>query len=163
MMACVSENASMQRRMVFAASFLPFEIPCYWNIVADFANQVVSSKSRVSPESAKVIVGNLQVLYKDVFSSDTDLAQQITRMEYSVTKQPLGIPLVPSQTNCLLCGGKLLLRGDKPSRMTLYTESIGSVPATHFHKFCHNSRKGCHFVQFYGYFKSDSGTMHCIQ
>ncbi len=44
--------------------------------------------------------------------------------------------------------------------MTLYTETLGTVPATHFHKFCHNHRKGCKVVQFYGYYKSGSGHMH---
>ena len=34
---------------------------------------------------------------------------------------------------------------------SLYTESLGTVPATHYHKYCHNYRKGCNVVQFYGY------------
>ena len=44
-------------------------------------------------------------------------------------------------------------------RLTLYTASLGTVPATHFHKLCRNSRKGCHVVQYYGYSKSGIGSM----
>lgn len=76
-------------------------------------------------------------------------------MEYAVTKQPLGIPLVPNQENCLSCGGKLSLRSDRPSRLTIYTESQGTVTATHYHKYCRN--KGCKFVQYYGYHKPGNG------
>ena len=157
-MSCVEKNASAQRRMVFATSYLPLDIPGYWTIVASFANQVVSDKSRVSPESAKV------AMEKCKYSTmrhllRTALTEQLIAMEYSVTKELLGVPLVPTQTKCSFCGGKLLLRGDRPSRMTLYTESMGTVSATHFHKY-HNSRKGCHFIQFYGYSKSGTGSMH---
>ena len=62
------------------------------------------------------------------------------------------MPLVPKQTNCLLCNSKLLLRKDRPSRVTLYTNSLGTVPGTHYHKYC--STKRCKFVQYYGYWKS---------
>ena len=159
-MASIENNAAVQRRMLFATSYLPPDVPGYWNVIADFANQVVSGKSSVSPQSAKVAMDNTQVLYSEAFSSDVDLTKQLIAMEYSVTKQLLGVPLVPNQTKCFSCGGKLLLRGDRPSRMTLYTESLGTVPATHFHKFCCNYCKGCHFVQFYGYYKSQTGSMH---
>ena len=70
-----------------------------------------------------------------------------------MTNQPLGILLVSSETKCHACGGQLFLRKDHPSRLTLYTASLGTVPATHFHKLCRNSRKECHIVQYYGYSK----------
>lgn len=103
---------------------------------------------------------NVEVLFKDAFVTDTKLTKQLIALEYSVTKQPLGIPLVPTETICSLCGGKLLLRRDCPSRMTLYTECMGSVPGTHFHKFCSNNRKGCNFVQYYEYLKSGMSSLH---
>ena len=158
-MSQLEKNASLQRRMVFATSYLPPDIPGYWSIVASFANQVVSRDSSVTPESAKVAMENMRVFYNEAFFSDAILTQQLIAMEYSVTKQPLGVLLVPLETKCSLCGGKLLLRADRPSLMTLYTDSMGTIPATHFHKFCHNYRKGCHYVQFYGYSKSGTGTL----
>ena len=68
---------------------------------------------------------------------------QLIQTEYSITKQSLGIPLVPSQTQCVSCGGKLLLRNDQPSHLMLYTESMGTVLGTHFHKYCQNNHNGC--------------------
>lgn len=40
------------------------------------------------------------------------------------------------------------------------TESLGTVLASHYHKYCRNSRKGCKFTQYYGYYKSESGEMY---
>lgn len=151
-MACLADDVSVQRRLIVATSFLPRELPSYWNIIADFANQGLPEKrSTVSPESARVAMENVEVLFKDAFVTDTELTKQLVALQYFVTKQPLGIPLVPTETICSLCDGKLLLRRDRPSQMTLYTECMGSVPGTHFHKFCSNNRKDCNFVQFYGY------------
>lgn len=59
-------------------------------------------------------------------------------MEYGITRKPLGIPLVPSGGFCLSCDGKLLLRNDRPSHLILYTESLGTVSATQFYKYCQN-------------------------
>ena len=102
----------------------------------------------------------MQVLSSESFVSDAKLTHELIEMECPVTKQPLGISLVPDQIKCHSCGGKLLLRKDRPSKMTLYTESLGTVPATHFHKYCQNFRKGCKFVQFYGYYRSDDGKLY---
>ena len=55
---------------------------------------------------------------------------------------------------------KLLFRSDRPSRLTLYTESLGTLPATHYRKYCHNYRKGCKLVHFYGYYKAGDGGIH---
>jgi len=63
------------------------------------------------------------------------------------------VVLIPPQSVCTLCSGKLLLRRDRPSRLTLYTESMGTVPASHYHKYCQNVKKGCKFIQFYGFHK----------
>ncbi len=96
---------------------------------------------------------NLQVLSVEAFCHDEDLTRELIAMEYGPSKQPLGVPLIPSQTKCLSCGGKLLLRSDRSSSLSLYTETLGTLPATHYHKYCHNYRKGCNVVQFYGYHK----------
>ena len=41
--------------------------------------------------------------------------------------------------------------------MAVYTDDMGTVNATHFRKYCQNSRKQCHFTQYYGFHKnSDS-------
>jgi len=96
----------------------------------------------------------------EAFQSDAELMRELISMEYGECKLPLGVLLVPSQMQCVECGGKLLLRSDRTSKMTLYTETLGTVPATHFHKYCHNHRKGCKVIQFYGYYKAGSGDTH---
>ena len=148
MVAAQVGDVGVFRRLLFATFYLPSDVPHYWNIVATFCNQ---GSSKVSPESAKMLMENIQILNPEAFCTDEALKREIIGMEYGPSKQPLGVPLIPSQTECFSCGGKLLLRGDRPSRLSLYTEALGTVPATHYHKYCHNYRKGCNIVQFYGY------------
>ena len=144
------EDTDISRRLLFAASFLPSDIPQFWDTVAKFAN-LASSKQDITAESARVAVENMEALTSTIYNSDSELVNQLVQMEYSVTKRQLGIPLVPDQKVCIICGGSLLLRSDRPSYLTLYTESMGSVCATHFHKYCQNYRKGCKLTQYYGY------------
>ena len=145
-------QASTVRRMLFATSFLPPDIPNYWEMVATFA-----SDGSVSPQQAKLKMENVQMLDSEALCSDVNLTKELMAMEYGPANQALGVPLVPKQTMCQKCHGNLLLRSDRPCRMTLYTESFGTVSATHFHKYCRNYRKGCNFVQFYGYHKCGDG------
>ena len=152
--ACFKYSDETKRRMMFAVQYLPPEIPKYWEIVAKFASQTISKECIVSPEAAKLVMENLQVLNPGAFISDQKLTQEIIKFECAATKQPLGVPLIPNQTKCSSCDGKLLLRGDRPSRLSLDTESLGTVPATHFYKYCQKYRKGCKFVQYYGYHKT---------
>ena len=55
--------------------------------------------------------------------------------------------------------GVTVLVSPGPSRLTLYTESLGTLPATHYDKYCHNCRKGCKPVHFNGY-KLGDGLIH---
>ena len=149
------------RRMMFATSYLPRDLPNFWEIIASFANQRSEpGKLNISPDVAKLTMENMQILHSTAFTSDSQLELELINMEYSAGKHQLGIPLVPSQTLCVMCGGKLLLRSGRTSRMTLYSDSLGTVSATHFHKYCCNSRKGCKVIQFYGYYKSGTCTMY---
>lgn len=151
-------DAATHRRMLFATSYLPSDIPHYWDIVAKFANQARATRSMVTPDLAKLTMENTKILNSDAFVSDEELTIELINLDYGLTKETLGIPLLPSEIKCRACGGKLLLRNDRPSRITLYTETLGAVPATHFHKYCQNYRKGCKYVQYYGYHRSGNGT-----
>ena len=161
-------EAAVLRRMLFSTTFLPPNFPHRWELVAEFANRENSSGQAISSESARLSMENMQVMDAKAFISDQELAKELISLEYgSKTKQPVGIPLVPEETNCRLCGGKLLLRGDRPCRLTLYTETFGTVPGMLFHKYCQSQRKGCKFVQFYGYWKWGKGSLryseNCLQ
>lgn len=146
----MGENETM-RRLMFASTYLPKCLPQYWETVTRFNN--LSSKKQLTAESVRVIVENAQVFEPNTMVSDVQLTYEIIQMEYGTTKKQLGIPLISVLETCLICGGQLLTRGDRPSYLTLYTETMGTISATHFQKYCANHRKGCKFVQYYGYHK----------
>lgn len=98
-----------------------------------------------------MLVENLQLLNERAFATDISLRLELHAMSHGEA-EPLGIVLVSHQKTCQECGGKLILRGDRPSRVTVYTESQGTVLGSHFAKFCQNYRKGCSYNQHYGYY-----------
>jgi hypothetical protein len=51
-------------------------------------------------------------------------------------------------------------RADRPSNVTLYTDSYGTLPAFHYHKYCRNHKKGCSVVQYYGYHTNGLFQLH---
>ena len=56
-------------------------------------------------------------------------------------EKPLGVVLISSNKVCKLCKGDLLVRADRLSFPTVYTENYG----THFRKYCQNHVIGCDF------------------
>ena len=160
MEAVAAQIGAVLRRMLFATRKLPTDLPHYWNIVASFGCLGSSEPQKITPDSAKVAMENLQVIDANAFCTDADLTRELVTMPHGPSKQPLGIPLIPQQTGCHSCGGKLLLRGDHPSRMILYSDSMGTVSATHYHKYYSNYRKGCKLTQFYGYHQTTEGGKH---
>jgi len=149
------KDPTVYRRMQFAAGFLPVEMPHYWETVAAFANRHCTDGLAVSPESTKLLMENLLVLEGSSFATDSDLIKELIAMpyRYGSSEVQLGVPLIPQQSHCKLCKGRLLLKGDRPSGISLYTMAYGTVTGTHYHKYCSNYRKGCKFTQFYGYYK----------
>lgn len=102
---------------------------------------------------------NLRALDESVFAIDEELIKEIHDYKPSSEVYPLGITLVSSKNSCEHCGGKLLLRKDRPSQITVYTESSGTVVGRHYHKYCQNFRKGCTFRQHYGYMSGGSTSL----
>lgn len=147
-------DVAMLRRLLFATAYIPKEVPGYWEIVAEFGCPLSSDGFSLSPESARVAMETLEMLDGNAFCMEADLVRELVDMEYGPNKQPFGIPLVPKQQKCLLCGSKLLLKNNRTSRLILYTSDLGTVPATHYHKYCSRYRQGCKYVQYYGYSKS---------
>ena len=150
----VVPNVSILRRLLFAARHVSKECPNYWNIVADFAFGPCTSKQDV-----RLLIENLDFLDDKAFQTDKELMKELhTSQGYQ--HQPLGIVFISTNNTCRFCGGKLLIRADRPSFMTVYTDDIGTVHATHFRKYCQNSQKKCHYTQHYGFHTyGDSGDM----
>ena len=90
--------------------------------------------------------------------TDKALALELQALNYDQFK-PLGVVLISTNQICQKCEGKLLLRGDRPSTIAIYTESQGTLLSSHLVKYCRNSRKGCKFSQHYEYVEWDA--MEC--
>ena len=56
----------------------------------------------------------------------------------------------------LLCGSNLQLRKDGPASVTVYDDSMGTIPGSHFHKICKNHH--CGYTQYYGYYTLKGST-----
>lgn len=47
-------------------------------------------------------------------------------------REHVGVVLISKRQSYIECGGKLLLWSDRPSKVTLYTDSHGTLPAVHY-------------------------------
>ena len=141
------KDTSVLRRLLFAASLLPVDTPKLWEIVVKFA---APSTTTLLPEQAKLIVDNITFTDEHVLTPDEVLFRELVFMPFE-RREHIGVVLISEKTNCVACGGRLLLRSDRPSNITLYTDSYGTLPAVHYRKYCANSRQGCKVVQHYGY------------
>lgn len=148
-------DITILRRILFASTYIPREFPGYWTVVTDFAKAGSSGGKMISPDTVKTAVENLQLLTPSAFTSDQDLTSQVHTFSPQ-NKQPLGLILISSQQQCRQCGGKLLTRKDRPSNVTVYTESFGTLTGTHYHKYCQSYSKGCSYRQHYGYHSEGS-------
>jgi hypothetical protein len=153
-------DIAVLKRLMFATSYLPPETPHYWEIVTQFGgcHFGFNREDKLSPDSVRVAMENIKFMNPNAFTMETDMIKELVTMPYGPSKQPLGLQLVQAISECRLCGGKLILRSDRPSRITVYTDSLGTVTANHFHKYC--TTKGCNLVQYYGYSKCGSTTQY---
>ncbi len=137
--ASAVKEVSVLRRMLFATALLPRELPRYWDIIASFSCH--GSSTCLSADTVKLLMENLQYLNHQAFTTDAKLMKELVSADGESTAKPLGIVLISDKQVCRLCGGQLLVRGDCPSRVTLYTVHLGTVLATHYHKYCKNQRR----------------------
>ena len=127
------------RRMLFAVSYLPKDMPKYWEAIKNF------SKVDLSTCELQTAVQNLESLNRAAFVTDVQLMNEM----YT---DCIGVILISTKQKCGSCGEKLNARADRPRRLVLYTQSSGTLPATHYRKVCCRARYGCNFVQHYGFF-----------
>lgn len=113
------------------------------------------SSENMCTEKFKLLVENTQFLDKNAFDTDHTLLEELSRQE-GFGGHPLGIVLISLKKCCGMCGGHLLVREDRASFPTIYSEEMGTVSGTHFPKFCSNHWKGCSFTQHYGYHYSST-------
>ena len=158
---CFTDKLSIVRRLVFASAVLPQDTPQFWEIVSSFANSSEggsssSTTTKLTPQGAKTYIENLQYLDPDSLKSDQDLTAELQSF-IGHKGIALGLVLVSPKQTCRLCGSALLVKADRPSRVTVYSDSFGTVEGTHYRKVCKRFRVGCQFVQHYGHY-SKGGT-----
>ena len=151
------QDASVLRKLLFATVFLSPHLPEFWGLVVEFATAGKDAASSITPEQARALSENIQTLNSSAFDTDEKLFKELLQLELPTTK-PLGIPLISDNNVCFLCGSNLLVRKDRPARMIVYDMSRGTLPASHFHKYC--SRRMCSFTQYYGYY-TKGGPQSC--
>lgn len=111
-------DKAILRRILFVVEYLPADCPDYWEVVAKFAALGSATSGLLSPQNIRIFTENLQLLDAKAFASDLELKQELQSMSNGKA-DPLGIVLVSKQKKCIKCGGKLLVRNDRPSRMTI--------------------------------------------
>lgn len=96
-------------------------------------------RSTLTREQARLLVENLD---EEAFHTDQSLLKQLLM----VSDKPMGMILLSQREICVLCGSKSLARSDKHSSVVIHDDSLGTLPATHFHKYC--SKRSCSCTQF---------------
>ena len=143
-------KVSVLRRLIFAVINLPDDLPNLWDVVVQFATK--NDDCSISANEIRVLIENIQEVDSVAFATDSELLQEL--MKFQIPKQkPLGLILVSSNQSCPLCGKHLLLRKDRPASLVVYDDQLGSVPGSHYHKYC-----SCGLTQYYGYYTISGST-----
>ena len=136
-------------KLLFLSVYIPKDAPQYLEEVVAFTfsgrvKKPDCDKLRVLPE-------NIQELDETAFCTDTELTSDLGFHPHVQSGVPLGVILISKNNTCKSCGGKLLLHSDRPCSITLYTD-MGTVPATHYRKYCQND--------IYNYHKYETTTRY---
>ena len=146
-----TNKISVVRRLIYASSVLPAETPNLWDIVCSFGKGSAETATDLTPTKAKIFIENLRYIEPEAVVADENLTKEI-RSVAGIDKVPLGVILLSPNTVCLQCGSSLLVKADRPSTITVYTDTEGTIKGTHYRKLCKQFRSGCPFVQHYGYY-----------
>lgn len=111
-------------RLLFAKSVLPDDTPKLWKILAQFSTY--GSTTSLSPSQVELVAENLTFADQNCLSTDDSLQRELVSMPFEKSDQ-LGVVLVSSKKICMSCNAKLLVWADRPSNITLYTESHGTL------------------------------------
>ena len=58
----------------------------------------------------------------------------------------LGIVLISPSRTCKLGGSSLMVKADWPSRVTVYTDTMGTTEGTHYHRFARSTSPNVHLL-----------------
>ena len=148
------KKASVLRRLTFAAAKFPSSTPYSWEAVAAFAS-VGTTGEGVTADDCRLFAENITSLDATAFATDAELLIElcsIPRGPHSAT----GLVLISPQSVCNVCGMGLYVRPDRFSKLVVFDEKQGTLPATHYTKYCR--KKGCSYQQHYGYHSFGNGS-----
>lgn len=150
------KDVSVLRRLQFAATIYPKDLPRRWEKLASFSVKHKPERNCLTPELAQVVVENLEVVDGGAFSSDAELTYEIAAMKNTGSDAPLGVILISDKVSCHYCGSRLYTRSDRTSKVAVYDDRLGTLPGTHYTKYC--TKRGCSFQQHYGYHSQGEAT-----
>ena len=143
------KDVSVLRRLLFAVTQLPRELPNFWGVAVEFATDGKVERNTIDFSTAAALLENIHSFDERAFDTDESLLQQLIGWTPS-TGRPLGLVLISPEKYCALCGQALVLRKDRPATIVIYDDRLGPVPGSHFYKTC--SSKLCTLTQHYGYY-----------
>ena len=73
------KDISVLRRLLFAVSQLPQDLPNLWGIAVEFATQGKESRNQVTTEQVKVFVDNIHTLDATAFQTDDVILQELVK------------------------------------------------------------------------------------
>ncbi len=145
----VISDVSVLRRILFAVAHIPHDYPGLWEAAVLFGVGQKGQRNPITSDQARILFENLSELNSEAFVNDESLLVELSQFQLPNSSSPLGIILISPKTHCCRCGGPLSLRADRPSRVCIYDDTVGTVPGTHYHKLCRKPR--CKLYQHYGY------------
>lgn len=152
-------DVSVLRRILFAVAHLPSDCPQLWEIAIHFGTKQKGSRNHITPSQAHILFENLRELNSEAFANDQSLLQELSQHQFPPSSShSLGIVLISPRTECCKCQTPLSLRSDRPSRIVIYDDRLGTLPGTHYHKYCRKPR--CQVHQYYGYHTRGDGELY---
>ena len=127
------KDVSVLRRLLFAATQLPRELPNFWGVAVEFATDGKVERNTIDSTTASALVENIHSFDKRAFDTDESLLHQLIGWTPS-TGRPLGLVLISPEKCCTLCGQALILRKDRPATIVIYDDCIGPVWFTFLQK-----------------------------
>ena len=146
------KDVSVLRRLLFAVSQLPHDLPDLWKVALEFATKGKEDKVYDS-KTTQLILKNLEKIDFAAFQDDKTLFFELIA---TPSCKALGVVLLPQMTQCLTCGDTLQLRKDRTASVVIYDDSVGTIAGSHFHKICKN--RSCGYTQYYGYYTLKGST-----
>ena len=143
------KDVSVLRRLLFAVSTLPCDLPNFWDIAVEFATKG-HLKENIDAKTARTLMENVETFDKTAFCKDEALLGELVSWTPHLFSKPLGIVLVSPKENRVICGQSVVVQKNRHSYITVYHMTMGPLPGMHFYKICSN--KKCSVVQHYGYY-----------